>query len=183
MDIKILHYDEGPTALWGRYTGSEPIPGYDDITQIWELQNDIQDVITAVIDDVVYEITRKAKKGLYSDKASTPGESSDWYPARRDYIWHDTDFSCHYLRRFAQNNDDGFRATNLMFEAGIGWHIDQARKAGKISRVRSFFWHIKKRFWYRAVNSIAGQGRYVNGRPSRGNHGQKSSIHIVKLRG
>jgi hypothetical protein len=184
MKIKINAYHHGPDPVFKRYTGSDPVPGYDDITQLWVLQNTVQNVIDAVIDGKRVIITRTFKQGLIIDKASTPGESSDWYPAVNAVLGHDTDFSCHYLARYAVPNgdgttdDDGFRATNLIFMVDIDWHILDAVRRRVVSRFRGMLWHIKKRLWYRAVNSIAGQGRYENGDPSRGNHGELSGCEV-----
>ena len=182
MDITIKEYHEGATAELERYTSSEPVEGYEDLTQIWILRNLLEDKIIATINGKAYEITRQARPGLLTDKASTPGQRSDWFAARRAYVWHDIDFSTHALAQFEENQDQGFRATNSLFLADINWHIKQAQRRGVISRFRAFFWRIKARLWYRAVSSIAGQGRYVNGDPARGNHGKYSTTTIRPLR-
>ena len=44
-----------------------------------------------------------------------------------------------------------------------------------------FFWQIKKRLWFRSVNSIIGQGLYVNSSPDRGWHGKYSECIIKEL--
>jgi hypothetical protein len=178
VKIKITNYHHGPDAIFARYTDSKPVPGYDDLTQLWELQNTVQNIIEAIISGKRYIITRTFYKGLIIDKASTPGESSDWYPAVNAVLAHDTDFSCHWLRQFAENNDGGFRATNKMFLADIDYHIRRAKREGVVSGFRAMLWHIKKRVWYRAVNSIAGMGRYVNGKSYRGGHGEFSNCRI-----
>ena len=182
MKIKIIKYQDGKTALFERYTSNDPVEGYDDLTQLWRLKNAIMDIITVDINGSSYTIVRRAFSDLITDKASTPFQRSDWYPARRAYIWHDVDFTLHNLAQFSENNDDGFRATNAMFLADIDYHIRQARKMGMIGVFRAFLWHIKKRLWYRAVSSIAGQGRYVANNTARGNHRGFSEISIEEVK-
>ena len=181
MKVKILEYKSNDAFRWKRYTSGTVVRGYDDLTELWVLTNYVRDDLLVEIDGRQYRIKREAMPGLVTDKASTPGSSSDWYAARRAYVWHDVDFSCHYLRQFAEYQDGGFRATNLMFEADIDWHVRKAKRIGVISGFRKFLWMMKKRAWYRAVDSIVGQGRYVNGRASRGNHGKYSKCTIMEL--
>jgi len=179
MKIKIEEYNEGAPAIFERYTSSEKVPGYDDLTQLWTLKNHLSDLMIVTIDGKRYTVGRRADPGLITDKASTPGENSDWYPARRAYLWHDTDFSLHNWAPFEVNGDKGFRATNLMFLADIKWHIKRARKDKKISGWKAFWWRAKAVRWYIATNSIAGQGIYVNMPPNRGNHANHSTTVIT----
>jgi hypothetical protein len=181
MEIKILSCVVLTAPKFERYTGRDPIPGYPDITQVWKLVNDPVTVYYARINGALYRITRRAAAGLYTDKATVPIRRSDWYAAIQAYLWHDTDFSCHNWAEFAEHGDGGFRATNEMFLADIDFHIRQAREAGKIGPIRAAFWHIRKRTWYRAVSSIAGQGLYVNGDPGRGYHGLYSETTIERV--
>ena len=179
MNLTLKHYHPGDVPVWKRVDG--PVAGYDDRSQLWELQNNICDYQRVVVNGEAFWIVRSAFKGLVIDKASVPGERSDWYPAQRAYIWHDCDFSCHYLARFAENDDDGFRATKLLFMRTIQHEIARAVRNGVVSATRGFFWRMKGRIWYRAVNSIAGQGRYVNGSATRGNHGKFSRCDIERV--
>jgi hypothetical protein len=216
MDVKILEYERGPVAQLERYHGQETVAGYDDPTQLWELLNYLRDVLIVLINGEKYRITREAWAGLFTDKATTPGERSDWWPSQRAARWHDLDFTLHNLAQFEEHGDLGFRVSNLIFLEDIRWHIDLAatptittpveelakeirkqegiamwrakrrakkriRKSAMISPARAFFWRIRARVWYRAVNSIAGQGRYVNANPDRGNHQEKSKTTIEKI--
>ena len=110
-------YDDVPQ--YERYNSADKVPGYDDLTELWVLKNEVSISYNVIIDDVDYLLKYSFRPGLITDKASTPGSSSDWYPAIFDYLVHDVNFSCHYLGMFSSNYDDGFRATNLLFREGI----------------------------------------------------------------
>lgn len=178
MKLKILNYSPGDTPQFKRYnTNIGPVTGYPDNTQLWVLQNIVKDHFRVEINGKRYKITRTAMPGLITDKASTPAVRSDWYPSQPFYLWHDVDFSCHYLWRFEECDDDGFRVTNLLFRESIDWKI----KHSDVSRVRKIFWHIKKRAWWRSVSTIIGQGKYVNGSGARGNHRRCSRCEIKEI--
>jgi hypothetical protein len=181
MKLKIIKYIPGETPNFKRYTSSKPVPCYTDITQLWILQNDVYDFFKLKVNGKKYKVWFTAQAGLVTDKASTPIVKSDWYPARLAYLWHDCLFSCHYFKQFAEEGDDGFRASNMFFRKLIDWNVKDSVKTGKISRLRGFFWHIKKRIWWRSVGSIVGQSLYVNGSPERGYHGKYSSCEIVRI--
>lgn len=157
------------------------VPHYEDLTQLWELTNLVQHDYIVEIDGVKYKITYIFKPKIVFDKCSTPIKKSDWYGAIPFFGPHDVNFSVHYLKQFEINSDKGFRITNLLFRECIDWKIKQAVKRKKISKFRAFFWQIKKRLWYRSVNSIIGQGLYVNGSPDRGYHGKYSTCTITEL--
>jgi hypothetical protein len=187
MNIKIIKYIPGETPNFKRYTSSKPVPCYTDITQLWVLQNNVVDKFLIKIKLKGWRkwkkfwITLKAFAGLITDKASTPIASSDWYPARLAYLWHDILFSTHCFRQFAEYGDDGFRASNMFFRKIIDLYIKRSFKYKIISKLRAFFWHIKKRIWWRSVGSIVGQGLYVNGSPKRGYHGKFSACEIERV--
>lgn len=179
--MKLLKYIAGDKPELKRFDGQ--CPHYEDSTQLWELCNDFTDILIVEHNGKKYQIVYSFKDHLITDKASLPVNRSHWYPASPFYIHHDVAFSTHCLSQFAINNDDGFRATNMLFKECINWKIKQAVKRKKISKFRAFFWHIKKRIWYRSVSSIVGQGLFVNGSPDRGYHGVYSKCEIEEVTG
>lgn len=178
--MKLIKYIPGDKPELKRFDGY--CPHYEDKTQLWELCNDFTEVLIVEHGNKKHQITYEFEAGLITDKASVPINRSHWYPASPFYIHHDVNFSVHYLKQFAINNDDGFRVTNILFEQCINWKIKQAVKRKKISKFRAFFWQIKKRLWFRSVNSIIGQGLYANSSPDRGYHDKYSDCTITEIK-
>lgn len=179
--MKLLRYIAGDKPELKRFDGQ--CPHYDDRTQLWILCNIVVMVYIVRFEGKTYIITYTFLPGYITDKASTPMVKSDWYGGDPHYLPHDGNFSCHYLKMFAIEGDDGFRASNIVFEGGIDANIRFAVKHKLISRFKAAFWHIKKRIWYRSVSSIVGQGLYVNGSPDRGYHGLYSKCEIEEVTG
>jgi hypothetical protein len=177
--MKVLRYIPGDKPELKRFDGK--CPHYEDQTQLWILCNVVVMSYVVKYKGKIYKITYTFLPGLITDKASTPAVKSDWYGGDPHYLPHDVNFSCHCLEMFSINDDDGFRASNIVFEGGIEANIEYAYKHKKINRFKKILWSIKKRIWYRSVGSIVGQGLYVNGSPDRGYHGKYSRCEIKEV--
>jgi len=181
MKIKVIDIIQHGTIAYKRYLSNQPVDGYKNLTQLWVLINNVKLEIIVSINGKKYRLIYTLKKGLITDKASTPVESSDWYPSVQAYLIHDVNFTCHFLKLFAENNDEGFRATNKLFKAMIIYKIKETRKRKLISGLKYFFWMTRAGFWKFGVSTIVGQSKYVKHDGSRGNHATHTEFSICRL--